>query len=140
MDNYKISMNILDFEISRFSPMSPFSRTAPFCRFWMSGWGCDVRRTFPRGNTCRFCFVMPLKDFNARRIHTNPWPPEPSHGKIRYLQKNAFFTLVKKGLALGSSGCLLVTMIKMSQYTGKWLLLSPYWSHPRPHKIGKRDD
>ena len=37
-------------------------------------------------------------------------------------------------------GCLLGTMPKMAQYTGKWLLLSPYWSHPRPHKIGKRDD
>ena len=60
--------------------------------------------------------------------------------KDQIFAKECFFTLVKKGLALGSSGCLLVTMIKMAQYTGKWLLLSPYWSHPRPHKIGKRDE
>ena len=60
--------------------------------------------------------------------------------KDQILQKTAFFTLVKKGLALGSSGCLLVTMPRMVQYTGKWLLLSPYWSHPRPHKMGKRNE
>ena len=60
--------------------------------------------------------------------------------KDQIFAKECFFTLVKKGLALGSSGCLLVTLPRMVQYTGKWLLLSPYWSHPRPHKMGKRDE
>ena len=37
------------------------------------------------------------------------------------MQKTAF-SLVKSRLALGSPGWLVVTMPKMAQYTGKWLL------------------
>ena len=41
----------------------------------------------------------------------------------------------KKRLALGSPGyffvSLVVVMPKMAQYTGKWVLTSPKWSHPR---------
>ena len=41
------------------------------------------------------------------------------------IAKDCLLTLVKNRLALGSPGCLFVTMPKMGQYTGKWLLLSP---------------
>ena len=40
--------------------------------------------------------------------------------------KDCLLTLVKSRLALGSPGCRsFVTMPKMAQYTGKWLLLPP---------------
>ena len=46
-----------------------------------------------------------------------------------FLQKTAYLTLVKSRLALGSPGWLVVrlfvTMLKMAQYTGKWLLTAP---------------
>ena len=60
-------------------------------------------------------------------------------GKIRYCKR----LLSHPGQERACTriiGCLLGTMPKMAQYTGKWLLLSPYWSHPRPHKMGKRDE
>ena len=45
------------------------------------------------------------------------------------LQKTAYLTLVKSRLALGSPGCsfvcLFVTMLKMAQYTGKWMCTAP---------------
>ena len=47
-----------------------------------------------------------------------------------FLQKTTF-SLVKSRLALELPGCLFVTMPKMAQYTGKWLLTAPLWSHPK---------
>ena len=50
-------------------------------------------------------------------------------GKKRPIVKDCHLTLVKSMLALGSLGCLFVrsfvTMPKMAQYTGKWLLTAP---------------
>ena len=47
----------------------------------------------------------------------------------RYFAKDCLLTLAKSRLALGSPGCsfvcLFVTMLKMAQYTGKWLLTAP---------------
>ena len=46
-----------------------------------------------------------------------------------HIAKDCLLTLVKSRLALGSPGCLFVclfvTMLKMAQYTGKWMLTAP---------------
>ena len=47
------------------------------------------------------------------------------------IAKNCLPTLVKSRLALGSPGWSFATMPKMAQYTGKWLLPAPLWSHPK---------
>ena len=69
---------------------------------------------------------------------------------IALIVKDCLLTMVKSRLALGSPGCSFgrsfVTMPKMAQYTGKWLLLPPsghiqsetlFSDHTRP---GKRNE
>ena len=97
-------------------------------------------RTFcPQFNSATVTFRKVVGVIKTTSWHRGTFSPKQQLARSD-IAKDCFLTLVKKRLALGSPGCLLVTMPKMAQYTGKWLLLSPYWSHPRPHKMGKRDE
>ena len=88
--------------------------TADFHIIWLVGEESHLCTTFQK--------VMGV-------IKTTSWHYGTSSPKQQLagsdIAKDCLLPLVKNRLALGSPGCLFVTMPKMAQYTGKWLLLSP---------------
>ena len=67
--------------------------------------------------------VAPPQNFVAPHPEGEESKDQVVYDHHSQLQKTAF-SLVKIRLALGSPGWLVVTMPKMAQYTGKWLLTS----------------
>ena len=130
----------------------PLGKSA-WCK--LAPWGCDFFKvsilvTFQGLNSYDFLqkCQTPLAVISVLSTPTKGWsntgcPMDVDHASLLYVlfedqrivfaksffAKDCRLTLVKSRLALGSTGCSFVrsfvTMLKMAQYTGEWLLPAP---------------